>query len=122
LEANADARSQRPISKRVALIAPEVVGLGLTVLVTIEAGRHADDWSSRWSDVVSGMPEVLTLYRMAGETDYEPNVVVANMAAYYAFCKKLIAEDAVRDVTSRFVMERIKGTTDLPIMPEKDLV
>jgi Lrp/AsnC family transcriptional regulator len=110
------------ITRRVALVAPEAVGLGLTVLVAIEAGAHSDDWLRRFTDVVSAMPEVLALYRMAGDVDYELRVVVPDMAAYDAFYKKLISEVPVRNVTSRFVMERIKATTELPIRLEKDLV
>ena len=110
------------ITRRVALIAPEAVGLGLTVLVAIEAGAHSDDWLHRFTEVVSTMPEVLAFYRMAGEVDYELRVVVPSMEAYDAFYKKLIAEVPLRNVTSRFVMERIKSTTELPIRLERDLV
>jgi Lrp/AsnC family transcriptional regulator len=106
---------------RVALVAQEAIGLGLTVLVAIEAGAHSDDWLHRFTEAVSSMPEVVDLYRMAGETDYELRVVVSNMEAYDAFYKKLIAQVPLRNVTSRFVMERIKSTTELPIRLEREL-
>jgi Lrp/AsnC family transcriptional regulator len=109
------------ITGRVALVAQEAIGLGLTVLVAIEAGAHSDDWLHRFTEAVSAMPEVIDLYRMAGETDYELRVVVASMEAYDAFYKKLIAQVPLRNVTSRFVMERIKSTTQLPIRLEREL-
>jgi Lrp/AsnC family transcriptional regulator len=109
------------ITGRVALVAQEAIGLGLTVLVAIEAGAHSDDWLHRFTEAVSAMPEVVDLYRMAGETDYELRVVVSNMEAYDAFYKKLIAQVPLRNVTSRFVMERIKSTTELPIRLEREL-
>jgi Lrp/AsnC family transcriptional regulator len=109
------------ITGRVALVAQEAIGLGLTVLVAIEAGAHSDDWLHRFTEAVSGMPEVIDLYRMAGEVDYELRVVVSNMEAYDAFYKKLIAQVPLRNVTSRFVMERIKSTTELPIRLEREL-
>jgi Lrp/AsnC family transcriptional regulator len=109
------------IMRRVALVSPEAVGLGLTVLIAIEAGAHSDDWLHRFTEAVSAMPEVVDLYRMAGEVDYELRVVVSNMEAYDAFYKKLIAQVPLRNVTSRFVMERIKSTTALPIRLQREL-
>jgi Lrp/AsnC family transcriptional regulator len=61
------------------------------------------------------MPEVMELYRMAGEVDYLLRVVVAGMPAYDAFYKRLTAAIPLRNVTSRFAMERIKSTTAFPI-------
>jgi Lrp/AsnC family transcriptional regulator len=54
-------------------------------------------------------------YRMAGDVDYMLRVVVADMAAYDAFYKNLIATIPLKNVTSRFAMERVKSTTILPI-------
>jgi Lrp/AsnC family transcriptional regulator len=57
------------------------------------------------------MPEVMELYRMAGDVDYMLRVVVEDMAAYDAFYKRLIDLFPLKNVTSRFAMERIKLTT-----------
>ena len=103
------------IKQRVALINPEALGLGLTVFVSIETGDHSTDWLERFAKRVSGMAEVMDLYRMAGEDDYLMRVVVRDMAAYDAFYKRLIDETPVKNVTSRFAMERIKATTAYPI-------
>jgi len=108
------------IERRVAIVNPNSLGLGLTVLVAIEAGAHSDEWLRRFTEKAAALPEVLDLYRMAGETDYELRVVVADMPAYDAFYKKLIGLAPLRNVTSRFVMERIKSTTNLPIRLERD--
>ncbi len=61
------------------------------------------------------MPEVLECYRMAGDVDYMLRVVVPDMQAYDAFYKRLIAAVPLKNVTSRFAMERVKATTVLPI-------
>ena len=103
------------ITKRVALIDPEKVGLGITVFVSIETGDHSQDWLKRFADVASAMPEVMEFYRMAGDVDYMLRVVVHDMQDYDAFYKKLIATVPLKNVTSRFAMERIKSTTALPI-------
>jgi Lrp/AsnC family transcriptional regulator len=58
---------------------------------------------------------VMEFYRMAGDVDYMLRVVVADMSGYDAFYKRLIAAVPLKNVTSRFAMEKIKSTTSLPI-------
>ena len=103
------------ILKRVALVAPEKIGLGLTVLVSIETGDHSIEWLTNFAAFISAQPEVLDMYRMAGDTDYILRVTVADMAAYDAFYKRLIAAAPLKNVTSRFAMERIKAETAYPL-------
>jgi Lrp/AsnC family transcriptional regulator len=103
------------ITGRVALVSPEKIGLGLTVFVAIETADHSTEWLSRFAETVSAMPEVMELYRMAGEVDYQLRVVVPDMAAYDLFYKRLISAMPLKNVTSRFAMERIKQTTALPV-------
>ncbi|MBV9348635.1 MAG: Lrp/AsnC family transcriptional regulator [Pseudolabrys sp.] len=105
------------ITRRVALIEPEKIGLGVTVFVSIETGDHSQDWLKKFADVVKAMPEVMEFYRMAGDVDYMLRVVVADIAGYDTFYKKLIGMIPLKNVTSRFAMERIKSTTALPIPP-----
>lgn len=99
------------ISKRVALVSPEKIGLGLTVFVSIETADHSAQWLQRFADFVSALPEVMEFYRMAGDVDYMLRVVVADMAAYDLFYKHLIETIPLKNVTSRFAMQRVKATT-----------
>ena len=103
------------ILKRVALISPESIGVGLSVFVSIETGDHSQDWIAKFAEVVNAMPEVMEFYRMAGDIDYMLRVAVPDMQAYDAFYKRLIDTMPLKNVTSRFAMERIKSTTALPI-------
>ena len=107
------------ITRRVALIDPEKIGLGITVFVSVETGDHSQDWLKRFAETVSAMPEVMEFYRMAGDVDYMLRVVVHDMQSYDTFYKKLIATVPLKNVTSRFAMERIKSTTALPILEER---
>ena len=104
------------ITRRVALIDPEKIGLGTTVFVSVETGDHSEDWLKRFAEVVGAMPEVMEFYRMAGDVDYMLRVVVPDIQGYDGFYKKLIATVPLKNVTSRFAMERIKSTTALPIV------
>jgi len=103
------------ITRRVALVDPEKIGLGITVFVSVETGDHSQDWLKRFAETVSAMPEVMEFYRMAGDVDYMLRVVVKDMQSYDTFYKKLIEMVPLKNVTSRFAMERIKQTTALPI-------
>ncbi len=103
------------IMRRVALVNPDKLGLGITVFVSIETNDHSQEWLKRFAEVVGAMPEVMEFYRMAGDVDYMLRVVVSDMAGYDAFYKKLIGTVPLKNVTSRFAMERIKQTTTLPI-------
>ena len=70
------------ITGRVAIVDPERVGVGLSVFVAIEAGEHTPTWLERFSAGIAGLPEVIEVYRMAGEVDYMLRVAVADMAEY----------------------------------------
>jgi Lrp/AsnC family transcriptional regulator len=103
------------IQKRVAIVDQDKVGLGVTVFVSVETGDHSGDWLKNFAAVVSAMPEVQEFYRMAGDVDYMLRVVVPDIHGYDAFYKRMIATVPLKNVTSRFAMERIKSTTALPI-------
>ncbi|MGH6770882.1 MAG: Lrp/AsnC family transcriptional regulator [Xanthobacteraceae bacterium] len=103
------------IQRRVALVDQDRIGLGITVFVSVETGDHSQDWLARFADVVGAMPEVMEFYRMAGDVDYMLRVVVPDIQGYDTFYKKLIASVPLKNVTSRFAMEKIKSTTVLPI-------
>ena len=87
----------------------------MTVFVSIETGDHSPEWLNRFAKEVGAMPEVMEFYRMAGDVDYMLRVVVPDIGAYDTFYKRLIATIPLKNVTSRFAMEKIKATTALPI-------
>jgi Lrp/AsnC family transcriptional regulator, cysteine-sensing transcriptional activator len=103
------------ITKRVALIDAVKIGIGITVFVSVETGDHSQDWLAKFAERVQAMPEVMEFYRMAGDVDYMLRVVVPDIAGYDTFYKKLIGTVPLKNVTSRFAMEKIKSTTALPI-------
>ena len=103
------------IRKRVALLDPMKVGVGMSVFVTLRTDQHNAEWLESFASMISEMPEVVEFYRMSGEVDYLLRVVVADMAAYDAFYRRLIGRVQLTDVSSSFAMEEIKFTTSLPI-------
>ena len=103
------------IERKVALLNPEKMNVGVTVFVAIRTSRHDEDWLSDFATKVTRIPEVVELYRMSGEIDYMLRIVVPDIKAYDAVYKRLIAAVPLFDVSSSFAMEAIKYTTALPV-------
>jgi len=99
---------------RVAVLDPAKVGLAVSVFVAIETADHSADWLARFAGVVAKTPEIVDAWRMSGDVDYLLHVVVPDIAAYDSFYRKLIAELPLRNVSSRFSMERMKAAA-LPV-------
>ena len=103
------------ITRQVALLDPAKVGHDITVFVEVQTEDHSAEWLDRFAAAVAEMPEVMEVYRMAGDVDYLLRVSVPTMAAFDAFYRDLIARLPLRNVTSRFAMERVKHTTAYPL-------
>lgn len=106
---------EKVIERRVAVLNPEKVNVGVTVFVSIRTDQHNAEWLKRFSEVISRMPEVIGFYRMSGQVDYLLKVVVPDIAAFDAVYKQLVGEIDISDVSSAFAMERIKDTQELPL-------
>lgn len=103
------------IRGQVALLDPGAIGFDITVFVEVQTDDHSADWLRRFAAAVADLPEVMEVYRMAGDIDYLLRVSVPTMAAYDGFYRRLIAQLPLRNVTSRFAMERVKYTTAYPL-------
>ncbi len=103
------------IQRRVALLDPEKMNVGVTVFVAIRTSQHDEKWLRDFAERVTRIPEVVELYRMSGEIDYMMRVVVPDIKAYDAVYKRLIAAVPLFDVSSSFAMETLKYTTALPV-------
>jgi Lrp/AsnC family transcriptional regulator len=103
------------IQRRVAVLDPQKINAGVTVIVSIKTDQHTLSWLERFHTAVADFPEVVEFYRMAGEIDYLLRVVVPDIKAFDAFYKRLIAKIEIAKVSSSFAMEQIKYTTSLPL-------
>ena len=102
------------IQRRIAVVDPDKIGLPVSVFVEVETADHSADWLGRFAKVIAETPEIVDAWRMSGDVDYLLHVVVPDIAAYDAFYRKLIAAVPLRNVSSRFSMERMKDAP-LPI-------
>lgn len=103
------------ISRRVAILDRDLLGLGVTVIVAVRAARHSEEWLTTFAEGVARLPEVVEFYRMSGEIDYLLKIVAKDIADYDRIYRKLIDVVELHDVTSSFAMQEIKATTALPL-------
>jgi Lrp/AsnC family transcriptional regulator len=96
------------IKRRIALLDPLKVGLGLTAFVPVQVGDHSGKAIARFAAEIAAMEEVMECYRMAGDVDYGLRVVVPDAAAFDIFYKRLIETIPLKNVTSRFALENVK--------------
>jgi Lrp/AsnC family transcriptional regulator len=103
------------IQKRVALLDPAAVNLGLSVFIAVRTNEHDSGWLERFSRATRDLPEILGVYRTSGDIDYLVHARVPDMAGYDDLYQRLIRRVRLSDVSASFVMEEIKHSTALPV-------
>jgi Lrp/AsnC family transcriptional regulator len=103
------------ILRKVALLSPQKLGVGVTVFVSIRTTQHNDRWMHRLYKVIDEIPEIVEFYRMSGDIDYLLRVVVPDVGGYDAVYKRLVSGIELAGVSSSFAIEQIKWTTALPL-------
>ncbi|MFA6058618.1 MAG: Lrp/AsnC family transcriptional regulator [Taibaiella sp.] len=105
------------ISKYVALLNPEKLGLQLTIIVTVELNNHNPKKMKEFETAMAALPEVIQCYLIAGQSaDYILKVMFATLNDYQQFLlNKLTQLDMVSSVQSSFMLSNIIDKTALPI-------
>ncbi len=102
------------IKERVALLNQDKLNLPLTVYISVRTNQHNDQWAKQFQSITDNIPGVLEVHRMSGDLDYLIKAVVEDMPGYDRLYKELIKVEMF-DVSSSFVMETMKQTTQLPL-------
>lgn len=102
------------ITKRTTLLDARKLNLPLTVYVSIRTNQHNAQWSANFRTIVDQIPEIIEVHRMSGDLDYLIKALVSDIDGYDRVYQKLIRADLF-DVSSSFVMETMKSTTELPL-------
>ena len=106
------------IKRYVALLDQALLGLNLTVMVTVGLTSHTQSMLDEFEKSISAMPEVIECLLITGQAaDYMLKVVVADLDAYHQFLmKKLTCMPDVSNVQSSFVLKHVADKTELPVM------
>jgi Lrp/AsnC family leucine-responsive transcriptional regulator len=104
------------ISRYVAMVDQQAVGLPVSVFVSIKLESQREEALTKFGKSIERWPEVLECYLMTGPRDYLLRVVVADLAAYEHFLKqKLTRLSGIASIESSFALEQVKYTNSLPI-------
>jgi len=101
--------NQDVITKRVAVIDPSKVGLGMTAFVRIHTDKHTKDWLNLFKLGVTKIPEIIECHRMTGDVDYLLKILVQDLEHYDDVYRRLLdLVPDIKDVSTSFSMERMK--------------
>jgi Lrp/AsnC family leucine-responsive transcriptional regulator len=104
------------ISRYVALLDQDKVGLPVNVFVTVKLSIHTDDALRAFERAIELCPEVMEMYEMTGASDYLLRVVAADIASYEAFLRgRLTRMPGVQAVESALALKRVVYRTNLPL-------
>lgn len=104
------------ITRYVALVSAEQVGLGVTAFVRIRLDQQHDRHLAAFEQAVAEYPEVMECYLMTGDADYQLRVLVASLHAFEDFLRhKLTTIAGVAQVTTSFALRPVVYKTSLPV-------
>jgi len=85
------------------------LGLGLTAIVQVDLIDESARATRAFRDKLCARAEVQQCYGVTGAADYLLVVIVADLAAYEAFCEACLSHDTnVRSFTTQVVLDAVK--------------
>ncbi|MCB2072342.1 MAG: Lrp/AsnC family transcriptional regulator [Novosphingobium sp.] len=103
------------ITRYVALVDPDKVGLGVTAFVRVRLDQQDDRHLAAFEEKITGYAEVMECYLMTGEADYQLRVVVGSLGDFEDFLRhRLTRIQGVAQVTTSFALRPIVYKTALP--------
>ncbi|QUT05572.1 Lrp/AsnC family transcriptional regulator [Sphingobium phenoxybenzoativorans] len=104
------------ITRYVALVDPDQLGLGVTAFVRVRLDQQDDRHLTIFEEAVAQFPEVMECYLMSGDADYQLRLIVENLKAFENFLRhKLTRIEGVSQLTTSFALRPVVYKTALPI-------
>lgn len=104
------------ITRRVAILNREKLGMEVVVFTTISLSTQGRDNLEEFEREVEILPEVLECYTMAGMWDYMLKIIVKDIRHYELFVREKLTKLAhVGEVHSHIAVTEIKNSTVLPL-------
>ena len=103
------------ISRYVALVDPEPIGLSVTAFVRVRLDQQDDRHLAEFEAAVADFPEVMECYLMTGEADYQLRVLVGSLGQFEDFLRRRLTRvKGVANVTTSFALRPVIYKTALP--------
>lgn len=107
------------ITRYVALVDPQTVGLTVTAFVRVRLDQQDDRHLVAFERKITEFSEVMECYLMTGESDYQIRVLVPSLSDFEKFLRhKLTKISGVSQVTSSFALRRVVYRTTLPMQSD----
>jgi Lrp/AsnC family transcriptional regulator len=107
-------RDDGTITRSVAVLDRQRMGVPTTVFVLIRSGRHAADWVDAFRAAIADVPEIVEAHRLTGNFDYLLKLVLPNVEHYDVVYKRLTRKLELFDVAAYISMETLKAELALP--------
>ena len=104
------------ITGRSLLVNPSHLGFDVTVIAEIILKQHDEPTLQAFEQAVQDHAQIVECFSMSGESDYLIQVIVPSIAEYERLLKTVLVHlPGVGSLNSRFVLNRVKFTTDVPL-------
>lgn len=109
------------IERRVAIVSPERIGAGLTVIAEVTLDRQGAEYAAAFESRATAEASVRQCYRVSPGPDFVLVLQVGDMAAWHALVQRLFTDDAnVRNVKSFFATHRAKFEPSITLPGARD--
>lgn len=104
------------IRKYMAVLDPNLLGVGLLVFVEVALDRTTPESFASFKSTAQKMPQIMECHMVAGGFDYLIKARVKDMTEYRAFLDEFLGSvKGVRETHTYAVMEEVKNTLMLPL-------
>ena len=104
------------IAGYVALLDPEVVGLGVTAFAQVILEQHGKAQSETFEAAASALPEVMECYSLSGDADYLLRLVAPDLQAFSELMmKRVLRLPGVAHIKTSIALQKVKQTHVLPL-------
>jgi len=108
-------QQQKVITRQVAIVDPQLIGLHETFFIAVKTNEHKTQWLEKFSKAIQDLPSIVEVHRLAGDVDYLLKVQVESTREFDELYKALVKKVELYSVTSSLSMEVMKLETALPI-------
>lgn len=103
------------ILRRVALLSPERLGLGIVAHISLRLTEQSAANTSRFVETVMQMRNVTEVFAMSGEAGFFLKTYTHDLAEHEKLVARLISEHSFSYIRSEFVLRSYHDTTILPL-------
>jgi Lrp/AsnC family transcriptional regulator len=104
------------IRKRVALLAPEVIGVPVCIFVSLNLVGHDIDTRKKFERFIETTPEIMECFAVSGGFDYMLMIRTKTIADFESLLmEKILGHPSVSNASSQIGLRQLKYSTELPL-------